>query len=274
MEPLAQVVGIKGEFDTEAVNARPVEGGVHLRLRARFVGDLLHLDLVNQPVPELPLFLPPGSGTRQMLSPMDGETVAVCRDLEGEREALAAFTAACPSLAAWKVTENHWEIENLQDILTALDEVHALADQVELQWPAGGSVEVVRPDSSAPFALKGTMGADYWLDIGGDITLDDGKVMAFTDLLNMVGKRTDQFVPLSEGRYLRLTRNLARQLEPPRPARSPGSSSTSRPPPSRCWTPSCRTRRATTASLSQRWCATASPTSARPSAKPLPCPPR
>ena len=213
MEPLAQVVGIKGEFDTEAVNARPVEGGVHLRLRARFVGDLLHLDLVNQPVPELPLFLPPGSGTRQMLSPMDGETVAVCRDLEGEREALAAFTAACPSLAAWKVTENHWEIENLQDILTALDEVHALADQVELQWPAGGSVEVVRPDSSAPFALKGTMGADYWLDIGGDITLDDGKVMAFTDLLNMVGKRTDQFVPLSEGRYLRLTRNLARQLE-------------------------------------------------------------
>ena len=213
LAPLAQVIGIKGEFDTESVDARHVEGGVHLHLRARFVSSLLHLDLVNQPVPELPLYLAPGGGMRKTLSRLAGETVAVCRDIESERKALAAFTAACPALAAWAVTENHWEIESLQEILTVLDEVHTLADPVPLEWPEGEPIEVVRPGSGTPYALNSAAGADYWLEIGGDVTLDDGKVMAFTDLLAGISGRTERFVPLGERRYLCLTRNLARQLE-------------------------------------------------------------
>ena len=213
LSPLAQVIGIKGEFDTEDVAARTIEGGIHLHLRARLVNDILHLDLVNQPDPELPLFLAPGSGMRKTLSRLNGETVAVCRDLAGERAARDAFATACPSLAAWMDTPNHWEVESLQEILTVLNEVHTLVDQIPIEWPEGDSIDVVRPGSTTPYVLNGSSGADFWLEIGGDITLDDGKVMAFTELLANIGGRTEGFVPLSERRYLCLTKNLARQLE-------------------------------------------------------------
>ncbi|NLF24009.1 MAG: DEAD/DEAH box helicase [Lentisphaerae bacterium] len=213
LAPLAKVIGVKGEFDAEAVDARLVEGGVQFRLRARFVNGVLHLDLVNQPVPDLPLVVPPGSGTRKMLARLAGETVAVSRDLDGERAARDAFTAGCPSLAAWEAAPHHWEVAELPAILEVLDEVHGLSEAVVLEWPEGRALEVVRPGSGAPFALKGTAGADYWLEIGGDVALDDGKVMAFTDLLAGLGGRTDRFVPLSEGRYLCLTRHLMRQIE-------------------------------------------------------------
>jgi superfamily II DNA or RNA helicase len=213
LAPLAQVIGIKGEFDTEAVDARMIAGGVNLHLRARLVNGVLHLDLVNQPAPDLPLFIAPGSGMRKALSRLAGETVAVCRDLDGERAALDAFEAACPSLAAWTVTESHWEVDEIEQILAVLDEVHALADKIPLEWPEGDPIEVVRPGSGSPYVLNSAAGVDFWLEIGGDVTLDDGKVMTFTDLLAKIGGRTEGFVPLSERRYLCLTKNLARQLE-------------------------------------------------------------
>ena len=211
--PLAQVVGVKGEFDAESVSARVVEGGVHLHLRAQFVGEVMHFDLKNQPSSNLPFFVTPGRGAHKALTRHAGETVAVARDLAAEADAFRAFTEACPGLDAWSVTETHWEVETLEDILNVLNDVHALADRVSLDWPEGGELAVVRPDASAPFNLRAEAGADFWLEIGGEVALDNGKVLAFTELLAKIGDRAGAFVRLNDRQFLRLTQSLIRQME-------------------------------------------------------------
>ncbi len=211
--PLAQVVGVKGEFDTESVSARTVAGGVCLHLRAQFVGEVMHFDLKNQPSPELPFFVTPGHGARKVLTRHAGETIAVARDLAAEKKAFKTFGEACPGLDAWSVTETHWEVEEFPDILDILNDVHALADRVSLDWPEGGEIAVVRPSPSAPFHLSAEAGADFWLQIGGEVALDDGKVLAFTELLSKVGDRAGAFVRLNDRQFLRLTQSLLRQME-------------------------------------------------------------
>ncbi len=211
--PLAQVVGVKGDFDTESVSARTVAGGVCLHLRAQFIGEVMHFDLKNQPSPEWPVFVTPGHGARKVLTRHAGETVAVARDLAAEKKAFQTFIEACPGLDAWSVTETHWEVEEFPDILTILNDVHGLADHVSLDWPEGGELAVMRPSSSAPFRLSAEAGADFWLQIGGEVALDDGRVLAFTELLSKVGDRVGAFVRLNDRQFLRLTQSLLRQME-------------------------------------------------------------
>ena len=71
----------------------------------------------------------------------------------------------------------------------------------------------MRPRPGSPFSLTGESGSDFWLEIGGDLALDDGQVLAFGDLLAAVGNRAEGFVRLSETRFLRLTKKLAAELE-------------------------------------------------------------
>lgn len=210
---LAREVGVKGDFDTDAVDARSIEGGVHLLLRGRFVNGALHLELLNKPVEALPLFVTPGVGMRKTLVRHDEEIVAVSRDLVAERKALDKFLAACPSLADWSAAPGRWEVESLSSILAALDECHALADRIPLEWPEKDGLDIVRPRTGSAFSLTGEAGSDFWLSIGGDLALDDDRVLTFGDLLAAVGNRTEGFVRLSETRYLRLTKKLAAELE-------------------------------------------------------------
>ncbi len=210
---LARTIDIKGDFDTEAVDARSVDGGVQLLLRGRFVEGNLSLDLLNRPVQDFPFFVVPGSGMRKTLTRHKEEMVAVCRDLEAERQALTNFLAACPSLPNWATGDSHWEVESLPQILAALDECHTLADTIPIEWPENDGLSIVRPQSGSKFSLTGSSGSDFWLEIGGDLTLDDGKVLAFGDLLSQIGSRTEGFVRLSETRYLHLTKKLATELE-------------------------------------------------------------
>lgn len=210
---LAKIVGVKGEFDAESVSARTVAGGVRLHLRAQLVGEVMHFDLKNQPAPDVPFYVTPGHGARKVLTRHEGETLAVARDLAAEQQAFDAFLAACPGLDAWSVTETHWEVETLQDTLEILSDVHALADRVSLDWPEGDALNVLRPNAAAPFNLRAEAGADFWLEIGGEVALDNGKVLAFTELLAKIGDRTGAFVRLNDRQYLRLTQALVRQME-------------------------------------------------------------
>jgi superfamily II DNA or RNA helicase len=210
---LSKIVAIKGEFDAESVSARTVQGGVHLHLRAQFVGEAMHFDLKNQPAPDMPFHVTPGHGARKVLTRHEGETIAIVRDLEAERQAFDAFLGACPGLAAWNVSEAQWEVETLPDMLEILGDVHALGDRVSLDWPEGGALSVLRPDASTPFNLRAEAGADFWLEIGGDVVLDNGKVLAFTELLAKIDDRDGVFVQLSDRQYLRLTETLVRQME-------------------------------------------------------------
>ena len=210
---LAREVGVKGDFDTDAVDARSVDGGIQFLLRGRFANGALHLELLNRPVDDLPLFVAPGVGMRKTLARHGEEMVAVCRNLDAERLALDDFLAACPSLSEWLTAPARWEIEPLASILAALDECHALAERIPLEWPENDGLDVVRPRPGSPFSLTGESGSDFWLEIGGDLALDDDQVLAFGDLLAAVGNRAEGFVRLSETRFLRLTKKLAAELE-------------------------------------------------------------
>ena len=210
---LAREVGVRGEFDAAAIAARTIEGSTQLVLRGKFVNDTLHLELLNQPTNDLPLYVTPGIGMRNTLTQLEDETVAVVRDLAAEKRAAAKFKTGCPALDNWDAGGWRWEVNDLYSMLNVLDECYEQAESVPLEWPERDAMAIVRPTGSSSFRLSAVGGSDFWLEIGGDVELDDGQVMAFTKLLAQTGDRMERFIRLSDKRFMRLTRHLAEQLE-------------------------------------------------------------
>lgn len=210
---LARKIGISGDFDDELVTSRTVDGGVNLRFQAFMVNDIMHFDLKNAPVPELDLKVTPGVGSHKVMVREKGTVVAVNRNLQGERDLRDQLLQSAPALQGWETAESHWEVDDFEGVLTILNEIHQLSELVALEWPEGHALTVQRPSTGKPFNITASLGKNFWLQIGGEVQLDDGKVIAFTELLTRINNRRGNFIQLSDDQFLRLTNSLIRKIE-------------------------------------------------------------
>jgi hypothetical protein len=79
-----------------------------------------------------------GAGSSSVLAPVaGGGHRRVERDLKAETRALEAVAETCPALAPWRESDHVWRIGALEDSLEALQELHASATPVTLEWPHG-----------------------------------------------------------------------------------------------------------------------------------------
>jgi superfamily II DNA or RNA helicase len=153
-----------------------------------------------------------GLGGRSVLSRVDGRQLRANRDLPRELVERTALIEACPTLRDRVGSDVHeLVVEDLDGCLELLLELRAYAGPVSVEWPEGRTMRV---SAVEPGKLKLRVAQDRdWFSVDGSVTLDEDQVLEMRFLLERLDKAQGRFVPLGDGRFVALTRQLQAQLQ-------------------------------------------------------------
>ena len=159
-------------------------------------------------------YLKPGAGMENVFGETDGKLLHTTRNLEREEQMAAAAEAASPTLAMTEETERQWVVADLQSCLQVLLDLKPLQDggKVVLEWPEGEKLRVSREVSFDRLRLRIRSKTD-WFEVGGELQVDDHLVLDMKRVLELLNSDGTRFLPLGEGQYVALTRELRKRLD-------------------------------------------------------------
>jgi superfamily II DNA or RNA helicase len=202
--------------DAAAGEAVPSHAQLLAQLQPR--ADALMLTLVVRPFGDFGPVLAPGHGRARLMTLHRGVSLATERDLDLERNHLAAVLGRLPFLGMGvddAPTDGAWLLDDPEQALAAVHELGRMAGEDEavraVEWPKGQPVRVHAPQGKA-FAttLASRRG---WLELQGELRLDEGRVLSLQQLLTLLrDAQGSRYVALGEGQYLRLADQLRQRL--------------------------------------------------------------
>ncbi len=153
-----------------------------------------------------------GLGGRSVLATIAGRQTRATRDLDAEFAQRKALIEACPTLRDRAGTDAHeLIIEDLEGALELLVELAALGNTVVIEWPEGKKWQV---NSAFPQNMKLKVARDRdWFSVEGSVALDADQVLEMRYLLERLDRAHGRFIPLDDGRFIALTRQLQSQLQ-------------------------------------------------------------
>ncbi len=174
-------------------------------------GEGLRLSLVVRPFgAEGPAYVA-GLGGRSVLASVEGRQLRANRDLAAELAERTALIEACPTLRDRAGADAHEaEIDDLESCLDLLLELQAYTGPVSVEWPEGKALRV-SPLTPDKLQLQVKQDRD-WFSVDGSATVDEGLVLDMRFLLDRLGRAQGRFVPLDDGRFVALTRQMQAQL--------------------------------------------------------------
>ena len=199
---------VGGDLGTGGAESLPADPRPHFHLSPLEGG--LDLELYVHPLGDAGPQLRPGQGGKTLMADLGKRPVRCTRDLDGELSAARALLARCPELAGndgWS-----WHLEDPELALTALEQLHALGDSAVLDWPHGKRIALT-PEVHIGRLRVAIQQKGNWLDIGGGLSLDDGRVLAMRELLELAAGTKGRFVRLGDNDYLVLSQALRRRLD-------------------------------------------------------------
>ncbi len=174
--------------------------------------DGLRLQMLVRPLPEGGWF-PPGKGSTNVLGEQGGTAVQASRNLKNEAAALKHIIDSCPAMLEAEEDGQEWQLEQPENCLDLLSQLRALPEgMLELVWPEGERFRLKGSRSLMQMRLTIKKQGE-WFVAGGEITLDDGRVLALRELMQLAGSAKGRFLKLGENDYLALTDNFKKRLE-------------------------------------------------------------
>ena len=140
--------------------------------------------------------------------------VRVLRDFTLEKNNQVNLLSKCQSLARCQIEPSEFQIETPEETLEVLSELqhYALQSPVIIEWPQGQTFKIKQKISSGNLSLN-IASVNNWFEYKGNITLDDGDILAMEDFLNAINNGSlGRFVRLQNGEFLELTSQLKKQL--------------------------------------------------------------
>lgn len=211
---LSSVVVIQSDLDGigGAAEAVPPDARIYVQLQPE--GEGLSVGIVTRPLgPEGPSCRP-GRGAAALFCLREGRRVRTDRILAAESEAVDAFVAACPVLLeGMRPWEDAWSLPSPALALELLAQIEALGDHVSVEWPKGQSMALLpRPVGEEALSISIRRDGD-WFSLSGEVRVDEGLVLGMRTIVDAMRSGRGRFVPLGEGKFLALTRELQRRLE-------------------------------------------------------------
>ena len=181
--------------------------------------DGLRVQFLVRPLPEGSWFAP-GKGSANVVGEHQGKAIQTARNLTQEQQVLEQLLHHCQALNQAEQQGQEWELDHPELCLELLSELNELKlawtddlnhNQLELVWPEGERFRIKSTSSLAQLHLSIKKQGD-WFMAGGEIKLNDGKVLALRELLHMVNSANGRFLPLGDNQFLALTESFRKRL--------------------------------------------------------------
>lgn len=193
------------------IASRELDADPRLRAELSPMGDGLLFRLVVAPFGvEGPKFLP-GTGHARVMATLQGETLGANRDLAVEKQHQETLLDAFPFLSECSAldADGEWMVDDPESALTLVETLPTLPAVAGVDWPRGKPVRVRTLETKQVQVEIGT-GRD-WFTVQGQVPMEEGLVLSLEALL-AAAAGTSRFVPMGQGLYLALTRDLRERL--------------------------------------------------------------
>ncbi len=206
---LADVIQVQSDAvaiteDTLPGDATPLcelerlESGVAVRFRV-------------EPVPGSGALFDSGVGGEVVFVNLDGSNRAVKRDLEQERDALAAVVDSVAILSAYFDGSRSVVINDLREALALIDELQQ--QQIRSVWVKGSPLKVKATVSSGQLQIRIKSAAE-WFQASGQLVVSEGEAITLSRLLERIRLQPkSRFVELDNNEFIALSESLRQQLE-------------------------------------------------------------
>lgn len=175
----------------------------------------LRIQFLMRPLPEGSWFAP-GKGSANVVGEHRGKAVQTSRNLEQELVWLEDVLKHCSSLKNVEQEGQEWELNHPEiclELLSELDSYKSISkNKFALVWPEGERFRIKSTRAVGQLRLSIKKQGD-WFVAGGEIKLDDGKVIALRELLTLASNATGRFLPLGENNFLALTDSFKKRLQ-------------------------------------------------------------
>ena len=158
-------------------------------------------------------WFPPGKGATNVLGEQAGAAVQASRNLKDEAKTLEQIMAACPALVDAEEDGQEWQLLHPELCLELLSQLRSFPeDGLELVWPEGERFRLKGSRSLMQLRLTIKKQGE-WFVAGGEITLDDGRVLALRELMQLAEGAKGRFLKIGENDYLALTDSFRKRLD-------------------------------------------------------------
>jgi len=154
----------------------------------------------------------PGKGGKSVLTQIKGEKIRAVRDFAKEKKRQNKILQSCSTFRHLEKTENQWQVDDSEDALELLLELKECGDEVILEWPQGEKLKIRRKVSFNSFSMQIKQERD-WFKATGSLQIDDNIALDLRKLLDMLSRATGRFVPLDDGTFFGITRQLRKRLD-------------------------------------------------------------
>ncbi len=192
--------------DAEAGHEVDASSLLHAELTPQ--GGGLALRVVAAPFGDFGPRLAPGGGRERVTTVHEGVTLSTRRDLAAESAAMHALHAAADFLDDGT---HEWLLDDPQEALAVVEALSGLGTGIVSEWPKGKPMRV-RAVPDAAVKLRATSTKGDWLELEGELQLDDGEVLRLQRLLELAQSSRSRFVALGNGDFLALGDALRQQL--------------------------------------------------------------
>ena len=211
LEALAPMITIQSDI-AGMDNAETIDPDPHLHIHLLPWGEGLRLLMRVQPLGAGGPIFPPGSGRGNVLAEIDRKLLKATRNLKQERKQAETLVQDCPALASWEDPSDDLLLEEPEQCLEALQQLHALGDKVILAWPEGEKLRITQQVGANNLSLKVKQSGD-WFELDGKLHVDENLVLTLRQLLDLSKAAKGRFVQLADGQFLTLTRQFQKKLE-------------------------------------------------------------
>ncbi len=191
--------------DAEAGHEVPASDVLRAELTPRGAG--IELKLMAAPFGGFGPRLAPGAGRERVTTVHQGATLFTRRNLRQERARLLALTAALDFLDDGV---HAWALDDPEQALAAVEALAQQAPGIVSEWPKGKPLRV-RTVTAQAVRLNVASRGD-WLEIDGELALDEGEVLRLRALLDLVQQGRSRYVALGDGDFIALSDTLRQQL--------------------------------------------------------------
>lgn len=175
----------------------------------------LRLQLLVRPLAQ-GAWLMPAKGASNVLGEIDGKTVQASRNLVAENTALQNILASCPAFTQADSAEEsnrEWQWQTPEQCLELLSQLKAIPEQqLQLVWPEGERFRLQGQRSLGNMRLSIKKQGE-WFVAGGEVTLDDGRVLALRELMQMAETTKGRFLKIGEHDFIALTESFRKRLD-------------------------------------------------------------